>query len=37
MRPIQYYQLSVIDDQPLLKIKKTSLLHGAVMLFEGEV
>ncbi|KAI8877388.1 Trs120-domain-containing protein [Backusella circina FSU 941] len=37
MRPIQFYQLSVIDDQPLLKIRKTSLLHGAVMLFEGEM
>ncbi|CEP15600.1 hypothetical protein [Parasitella parasitica] len=35
--PISFYQLNVIDDQPLLKIKSTSLLHGAVMLFEGEV
>lgn len=29
--------LNVIEDQPLLKISSTSLLHGAVMLFEGEV
>ncbi|KAI8343814.1 TRAPP II complex [Blakeslea trispora] len=29
--------LNVIEDQPLLKIKSTSLLHGAVMLFEGEM
>ncbi|KAI9279379.1 TRAPP II complex [Sporodiniella umbellata] len=30
-------QINVIEDQPLLKIKSSSLLHGAVMLFEGEV
>ncbi|GAN03919.1 hypercellular protein [Mucor ambiguus] len=35
--PIKLYELNVIDDQPLLKIKSTSLLHGAVMLYEGEV
>ncbi|KAK4519974.1 uncharacterized protein ATC70_010218 [Mucor velutinosus] len=35
--PITFYNLNVIDDQPLLKIKSTSLLHGAVMLYEGEV
>ncbi|CAO3623534.1 unnamed protein product [Mucor fragilis] len=35
--PIKFYDLNVIDDQPLLKIKSTSLLHGAVMLYEGEV
>lgn len=29
--------LNVIEDQPLLKISSTSLLHGAVMLFEGEI
>jgi hypothetical protein len=32
-----YQTLNVIEDQPLLKIKSTSLLHGAVMLFEGEM
>jgi hypothetical protein len=35
--PLCYYDLNVIEDQPLLKIKTTSLMHGAVMLFEGEV
>lgn len=35
--PIKFYELNVIDDQPLLKIKSTSLMHGAVMLYEGEV
>ncbi|KAL9548722.1 hypothetical protein PS6_006462 [Mucor atramentarius] len=34
---VQQESLNVIDDQPLLKIKSTSLLHGAVMLFEGEM
>ncbi|CAO3633171.1 unnamed protein product [Mucor hiemalis] len=34
--PLNFYQLSVIDDQPLLKIKTTSMMHGAVMLYEGE-
>lgn len=33
----QYEQINVIEDQPLLKIKSSSLLHGAVMLFEGEM
>ncbi|KAF7727378.1 hypothetical protein EC973_007621 [Apophysomyces ossiformis] len=37
LKPIKYYELNVIDDQPLLKIKSTSLLHGAVMLYEGEM
>lgn len=38
-QPVQQQQetLNVIEDQPLLKISSTSLLHGAVMLFEGEV
>ncbi|KAG2204837.1 hypothetical protein INT47_004112 [Mucor saturninus] len=33
----KFYELTVIDDQPLLKIKTTSMMHGAVMLYEGEV
>lgn len=37
MKPIEFYELQVIDDQPLLKIKSTSLLHDAVMLYDGEV
>ncbi|KAI8991231.1 TRAPP II complex [Mycotypha africana] len=28
--------LNVIEEQPLLNIKSTSILHGAIMLFEGE-
>ncbi|CAO3613143.1 unnamed protein product [Cunninghamella blakesleeana] len=35
--PIEFYTVKVIDDQPLLKITSTSLLHGAVMLYEGEM
>ncbi|CAO3642865.1 unnamed protein product [Cunninghamella echinulata] len=35
--PIEFYSVQVIDDQPLLKITSTSLLHGAVMLYEGEM
>ncbi|CAO3600653.1 unnamed protein product [Absidia cylindrospora] len=35
--PAEYYSVQVIDDQPLLKITSTSLLHGAVMLYEGEM
>ncbi|CAO3668784.1 unnamed protein product [Umbelopsis ramanniana] len=31
-----HYALDVIPEQPLLKIRETSLLHGALMLFEGE-
>lgn len=37
MKPIEFYELQVIDDQPLLKIKSTSLLHDAVMLYDGEM
>ncbi|GAA5816543.1 hypothetical protein MFLAVUS_010073 [Mucor flavus] len=33
----KFYELEAIDDQPLLKIKRTSMMHGAVMLYEGEV
>lgn len=32
-----FYNIRVVDEQPLLKIKSTSLLHGAIMLYEGEV
>ncbi|KAI9025957.1 TRAPP II complex [Phycomyces nitens] len=37
LKPVEFYELTVIDDQPLLKIKSTSLLHSAVMLYEGEM
>ncbi|CAB4432069.1 unnamed protein product [Rhizophagus irregularis] len=31
-----FLKVSVISEQPLIKIKSTSLMHGAIMLFEGE-
>ncbi|KAI8063251.1 TRAPP II complex [Gongronella butleri] len=34
---VGFYDVQVIDDQPLLKMTSTSLLHGAVMLYEGEM
>lgn len=37
MKPVKFYEVNVIDDQPLLKVKSTSLLHDAVMLYEGEM
>ncbi|CAO3597656.1 unnamed protein product [Absidia cylindrospora] len=36
-KSVDYFNIKVIDDQPLLKITTTSLLHGAVMLYEGEM
>jgi hypothetical protein len=32
----EFLKVSVISEQPLIKIKSTSLMHGAIMLFEGE-
>ena len=32
----EFLKVSVIIEQPLIKIKSTSLMHGAIMLFEGE-
>ncbi|CAG8555401.1 15541_t:CDS:10 [Funneliformis mosseae] len=32
----EFLKVSVITEQPLIKIKSTSLMHGAMMLFEGE-
>ncbi|CAG8455040.1 13226_t:CDS:10 [Acaulospora morrowiae] len=32
----EFLKVTVIVDQPLVKIKSTSLMHGAAMLFEGE-
>ncbi|CAG8497600.1 1707_t:CDS:10 [Racocetra persica] len=32
----EFLKVPVIVEQPLIKIKSTSLMHGAVMLFEGE-
>ncbi|KAI8355172.1 TRAPP II complex [Blakeslea trispora] len=33
----QFITMNVIEQQSLFKIKRSSLLHGAIMLFEGEV
>lgn len=32
-----FHTFTVVDEQPLLKIKSTSLLHNAMMLYEGEM
>ncbi|CAG8433855.1 6997_t:CDS:10 [Diversispora eburnea] len=32
----EFLKVTVITEQPLMKIKSTSLMHGAIMLFEGE-
>ncbi|RUS30259.1 hypothetical protein BC938DRAFT_479636 [Jimgerdemannia flammicorona] len=34
---IQFLEVEVIPEQPLLKVKSTSLLHGAIMLYDGEL
>ena len=33
---IRYLQCKVVPEQPLLRIRRTSLTHGAVMLYNGE-
>ncbi|CAO3620537.1 unnamed protein product [Cunninghamella echinulata] len=35
-KDILHYQLPVITEQPFLKLKSSSLIQGAIMLFEGE-
>lgn len=32
----QFVQCKVVPEQPLLRIRRTSLTHGAVMLYNGE-
>lgn len=34
--PVRYLQCKVVPEQPLLRIRRTSLTHGAVMLYNGE-
>lgn len=34
---LQWLQCTVIHEQPLVRIRRTSLTHGAVMLYDGEV
>ncbi|KZT09435.1 uncharacterized protein LAESUDRAFT_694916 [Laetiporus sulphureus 93-53] len=33
---VRFLECKVVPEQPLLQIKRTSLTHGAVMLYEGE-
>ncbi|KAH8106969.1 TRAPP II complex [Cristinia sonorae] len=35
-KPVKYLQCKVVPEQPLLRIRRTSLTHGAVMLYNGE-
>ena len=35
-KPAKYLQCKVVPEQPLLRIRRTSLTHGAVMLYNGE-
>lgn len=34
--PFQFLQCTVVPEQPLLQIRRTSVTHGAVMLYDGE-
>lgn len=34
--PPRFIQCQVVAEQPLLRIRRTSLTHGAVMLYDGE-
>lgn len=34
---IRFIECSVVPEQPLLRIRRTSLTHGAVMLYNGEM
>lgn len=34
---IRFVELKVVPEQPFLRIRRTSLTHGAVMLYEGEM
>lgn len=35
-KSVRYLQCKVVPEQPLLRIRRTSLTHGAVMLYNGE-
>jgi hypothetical protein len=35
--PVRFLQCKVVPEQPLLRIRRTSLTHGAVMLYNGEM
>ncbi|KAI0362223.1 hypothetical protein OH77DRAFT_1416447 [Trametes cingulata] len=36
-KPIRFLECKVVPEQPLLRIRRTSLTHGAVMLYNGEM
>ncbi len=36
-RTVRYIECVVVPEQPLLRIRRTSLTHGAVMLYNGEM
>lgn len=35
--PIRYLECKVVPEQPLLRIRRTSVTHGALMLYNGEM
>lgn len=35
-KPFQFLECKVVPEQPLLRIRRTSVTHGAVMLYDGE-
>jgi len=35
-KPLRFLECTVVPEQPLLRIRWTSLTHGAVMLYNGE-
>lgn len=35
-KSVRFLQCKVVPEQPLLRIRRTSLTHGAVMLYNGE-
>lgn len=36
VRSIRYLACKVVPEQPLIRIRSTSLTHGALMLYDGE-
>lgn len=37
MKPSRFLECKVVPEQPLLRIRRTSLTHGAVMMYNGEM
>ncbi|KAJ7063346.1 TRAPP II complex [Mycena amicta] len=35
--PLRFLEFSVVPEQPLLRIRRTSVTHGAVMMYNGEM